>query len=1347
MRRNDRRTMYSLALLLLAGLAFTTAFAADPNKDYRTHACWWLAYSADQFTLGLFHLDDAGGAGNLKELEAKLLADDADDDPTAGLILRDEGDKVGGKKTLDSSLMRGDATLIGNARHVENGYDHGALELPDAQSALVSPVYRELKAGSPSTVECWVSRNDGAAGTVLSYDSPLRGTSVLELRASADGTLELYVAGERQATVDAKVPAGTWTHVALTVSGPTAELINWIEHKYPATIAVRVNGSVAAKVTDGPVQRVLGSLSGVVRAGNNAKGDSGLVGRIDEVRISKEVRIFYEADHQWTDPQAKREIATAPPYLRSRDECTFVATLDGTLEPQLAAKDTLLTVHALTRPGATMAKPDPEFVRGVRGQGLLCGPQYAMPIWSAPGNVRTEGGSVEFWFQPHDWDNRKEQGYTDPMEFVPLLRVKKVGGKKGGGESFLALRVLHKRPMKGERPPDIFAGTWHHVVVTWDGNRARAYMDGKRMPDSVLAIHYDKSATGEALQEIVIEPVNPGGDYLGQRTILDEVRFYNRPLAPQEVANAHARFLPEPPLKELPFANVEPWMNIVQKKTGVTADLLSPHRDQVASVALKVLNPEGKTIGTGTIERIENGKGYVEMRDVDLTWGEHRIELAYLDAGGKPIDTQTIIRDRVKPAWLGNTLGIHPGKVLPGWAPLKVQGDTIEMLLRTVVLGGDGLPKQIIARDEPLLAAPITVTATAGGKALEWTPAAAPRVESAAADIVVTSGSAKAGKLTAKTRITTEFDGLMKVEMELAPEGEVALDSLTIDIPYRQDRATLMGYWTGGGFRGATYYGHTWGKPGDTGPVFRSNDPKRGRGPTRGSWIPYVFLGDDWRGMAWFAENDRGWTKSSENPAVEIVRSEGTVTLRLNILTEPTTLTEPRTLVFGLQPVPIKELPTDHRVRAMNVRFDFVDSFSKQSLKGEGGIFGGGMAIFPRDHDWDAAKKRAEIHKMHYGECRGYTKPYLYTDRQWPQLPPDAGEHRGPWYTSGHFRHLRDAQDCLIWNYDQWLKHEVIRAFYIDDAWLGPMRDPSVGPAYVMEDGKVQPGFEWFDYHEFTKRLRWIMHENDMEPLIWIHMTRTFFTPALAFGDIILDGEDRFQAWGSKADFMDCWPQGDLRFNNGRKWGLIPVWFNKVGADAPKQIDMPHWEYRQWRSYYGALLAHDITNVGGGPQDAEACGALSAESTFVGYWEPQNPVTPKTPGRFASLYTLPDRVVLVAVNRAKDANTTELAIDTEALFGQGVTLADVEIRDVDTYDPPKGDDVTRVQRPKGPEMDLGGDDELEDLFAETAKDVERRELEKQGVFFYDDHNFNLEDGLLKLRIRPHDYRLLVLRKK
>ena len=74
---------------------------------------------------------------------------------------------------------------------------------------------------------------------------------------------------------------------------------------------------------------------------------------------------------------------------------------------------------------------------------------------------------------------------------------------------------------------------------------------------------------------------------------------------------------------------------------------------------------------------------------------------------------------------------------------------------------------------------------------------------------------------------------------------------------------------------------------------------------------PYIWLGDDDRGLAWFSESDQGFTPPQAKDVTSIRREGEQVTLRVRIIGQPVELTAPLRFTFGMQATPVKPLKPD----------------------------------------------------------------------------------------------------------------------------------------------------------------------------------------------------------------------------------------------------------------------------------------------------------------------------------------------------------------------------------------------------------------------------------------------------
>ncbi len=174
----------------------------------------------------------------------------------------------------------------------------------------------------------------------------------------------------------------------------------------------------------------------------------------------------------------------------------------------------------------------PAYVEGVVGQAIVVGGKDRL-AYPAAGAFDPRQGACTFWAAPQDWTAGVEtfqflvsflntRGNVDFLLYkvhnAPLLTFL---ARDAAGSA----RVLDKGILSWRR------GEWHHVAATWDAKQYRFYLDGKRVAEQpALAV------PAEGWQQIVVGTAYPGWAKLGEeKTAIDEVRVYDRPLAPEEI--------------------------------------------------------------------------------------------------------------------------------------------------------------------------------------------------------------------------------------------------------------------------------------------------------------------------------------------------------------------------------------------------------------------------------------------------------------------------------------------------------------------------------------------------------------------------------------------------------------------------------------------------------------------------------------------------------------------------------------------------------------------------------------------------------------------------------------------
>ena len=263
-----------------------------------------------------------------------------------------------------------------------------------------------------------------------------------------------------------------------------------------------------------------------------------------------------------------------------------------------------------------------------------------------------------------------------------------------------------------------------------------------------------------------------------------------------------------------------------------------------------------------------------------------------------------------QPSWIGSQAGVSD-EVLAPWTPLVVRtksddrGDTVVSVScwdRTYEFGGQPFLIQVHSGGRPLLRDSVRLNVGAAGRVLEWESGRVEVIENTPARVRLAQ-SATAGTLSFSAEILLEYDGAVRFDWKLEPRGPLEVDELVFEIPLRPEHARYID----------KLPRRRGGKHGRAGLL-----PAQGY---RSSFQPFIWLGDEERGLAWFCESDEDWAVSDSTPTIEIFRRTDQVVLRLRLVNRPTRL-HPAALdndsarrelafSFGIQATPVKPIGKD----------------------------------------------------------------------------------------------------------------------------------------------------------------------------------------------------------------------------------------------------------------------------------------------------------------------------------------------------------------------------------------------------------------------------------------------------
>lgn len=1238
--------------------------------------------------------------------------------------------------------------------------------------------------------------------------------TIFELASSADDVavgLDLLPGGRlclrgwslTKSCSEGKIEAGTWSHIAIVAYAKYWPGSIFVQASGAAAL---VNGSTfvtAFAETDG-YQFPPGNMKEVFCLGNNLAGDAGFEGEIDEFRLSDTARKYYEVIHApYLDPEKKRPLPRPAGFFRAPEREVFYESFD---DPEIVNKlraqsedfratgtpdehefELLDKEEATEKDDETTPKPQAlvreakvESCPGVRGNALAVSGVAHGALLRLPENIGDlSNGTLELWFRPADWDNMTLRPHRNSKSQYrnTRLRLLTLYGKPkdGKSEDVPLLELLGDRlRSESEAPFDLHPYLWSHVALIWgetvENYQPNLYLNGKW-------VGYDiRCRMARMAKPEIWKNCTPAYIRLGNNmgTVFDELRIYSYSFFREEVENSLARYT-EQPMKELGAAvcTFDYRMSIGQLGVVVGVAL----KDVAAAASAKVsIDLPGRTV-VGTIADFKGGKGRANLDVGELPEGNYTCSGMLFGRDGKELGRFTSTFTRVELPWLHNRIGLLDTVPEP-FTPVSIHGDSVSTVGREYSVGGTGLFDSVVVGGEEILSAPMYFELGQAGQKVVLKPTGKARFGECTQ--VATSWEGEAGgPVTIRSAVTLEYDGMAKYELTIQPAGrEVALESLSLVIPLKQEFAQLIhALPTGGNFRwcelarflplrdGLLWDSKTWSQ--------KSCIEKK----AVGNFVPMVWLGGLIKGLCWFGDNDRGWVPNNAQPAITVTRNKaaGTVTLALHFVSEPYKLVEPRRIVFGLIATPAKPLRKDHRlwnrgntetVGHIGGRLTSCEAFAPWEI----GVKQNCFDYWPKNYDWEFAKRASDQQRRSkHPKYAGGKALMLYHDRRWIPSSRESVYFNWEWDQGSY---PPSKVDCLVWYMDQWISRGIMDGIYIDDVCPVPDLNTETGTAYVLPDGKVQPGNALFAYREYLKRVYNIFHKNGKPPIITTHMTSTLEIPLHSFVSVIFDGEDAGRFGDPNVTFMDAWPlERLLTIDNAERTGLVTVLMLK-GAYATRGRDQAAWAHmirRMYRSATAIWLLFDMNQELPAPiQKAWApykgldvkvqpfwrnAELVSAEPLFKEpvkdemlplkalWWNTETRQSMAQQPFRVTVFQKSDRALLVIANFLRTPVEGRIKIDLDKLGVPKEKQATAKVKDVDEWPKAGGVDLASLDQPRPEEMNP--DDMKTPLTKEEQAEPEADEILNPNEA-PDMGPSAMKDGEFTLRVEAQDFRLIEL---
>lgn len=664
-----------------------------------------------------------------------------------------------------------------------------------------------------------------------------------------------------------------------------------------------------------------------------------------------------------------------------------------------------------------------------------------------------------------------------------------------------------------------------------------------------------------------------------------------------------------PEEEEIHFYVRYPGVFAVEEKVQIEAAVISDDKKTNHELSLKDL---GQSVAMGIVK-------WETIPD-----GDYSLSGSVVAANGKEETFEYAFEKLVDPVWLTEKPGVMAGVPEP-WTPVKVDGLNVHVHNRVIHFASNGLPHSILIGGEELLASPMQLVGESSGKALKFEQA---KILFADDEKAMLEAVDEVSGWILRSEI--EFDGMVKVS--LYPHGDTGeLKDLKLEIPVRS-------------FEESFVHAHAF--------AWSMMERIRFKEDFHSRFYPYLWYGAETRGIAWFAESDKNWTRTDGRQPLHILKTEGKETIQIDIITESKTMNH-EGIVFGYQPTPVKPMRENRRdIRAHRPNMNLLSPWAMrdksikryQPVDAEWGWLG------PHIGDYDKLREELEHWKSRDVVMPVYIAPTI-TSPESPAYQLFKDSWRNPHGSYPFACAGSTFTDELVWNVDQMIKNSGLQAIYIDCAWAYNCGNEKHGCGYRDENGDVRLTWPIFELREQFKRYYKLFHlgENVKNGYVWAHASGLAAAPIHAFVDLLTQGEEVRLEVISNPNYYDIYSLDTWRITYGSALGIEMQFLPEFAHESIREQQY-HPDHNA--TFVSQALLHDTLVWDGFSDPAylekvytvmDRYGYRDAATVFYPYWS-QKSVYANAEEIEISFYESPTHRLAVVVN------PTEKEIQTQIYF-------------------------------------------------------------------------------------------------
>jgi hypothetical protein len=680
---------------------------------------------------------------------------------------------------------------------------------------------------------------------------------------------------------------------------------------------------------------------------------------------------------------------------------------------------------------------------------------------------------------------------------------------------------------------------------------------------------------------------------------------------------------------------------------------------------------DGKPVAKNSVPMNADGTGKLEFSFPTLADGTYDISMEIDDANGKPLVSKKDTFLQKQFPFQSFKMGLDETVIKP-YTPIEAKGHSFDTVGNHVQITDTGLVAAIDSKLIPkeasrnIMAGPMDLVVTENGRAMKltaanqdfaWAPSNIPTKVTGTAESHI-------GDLTFKMTGHADYTGQYLVDVDIIPNGKVAVDRLELEVPVTDPVDTCFSY-TERDSSVLYTKAHPW-----------KGEPKEGvvwDNLSNRSANPYImYVGDGERGLYWYTDSFEGFWLDHNKPYVFVEKRKADTVLRVAVFNKPVVIDHPRHLHFAVMGVPTKPLPSDARQMQW--------SGARMHIGGASWWGTIGCFVFPlNDQEWQnwiAGKPFTWNGKQYPGQCALLPAPPMSADGRWllqkgheygsyraadiigylqPELKVFAGEWIGvtnpPMSPDASLLGYQDANHKSVWPEPEqrsiYGKDACIKSFYDFESyyfylmakntgaggywwdWGSMVAGHSMdkGEMYLNDEGQPEPRLNLFMVRDFYQRIARIVQE------LGIPDTNNCYAPGAVYQ---MPWLTRINAWESLYlesdldDMFDAWGVDRYRMQIG-KFSGIPV---QNVMNVPVDFTNP-----RARTIIALALLHDNGVCGAdgnkpGMDMLKKAGILDESADWIPYWRSQSTAQADQPGLLITAYRYDanKKLTLVIVN-------------------------------------------------------------------------------------------------------------------